>query len=263
MRIASWNINGMRARLTYLQHWLRDRAPDVVGLQELKMTDEQFPHQEFREMGYECLTHGQKAWNGVAILSRLPMEHVASGLPGQEDMGARLITARISTAEMGPLMFTTVYCPNGKNRQHPDFERKLAWFDALAEHLKKSHALGDEAAVIGGDFNICPSPQDTWNEDGMAGEIFHTDDERQRFRRLLDHGLVDLFRDRHPEAKEYSWWDYRGGAFHKKQGLRIDFLLASKTVLQRVEDVSIDRDYRKKKQGLTASDHAPVMADIA
>jgi exodeoxyribonuclease-3 len=256
VRIATWNVNGLRSRLGFLLHWLRERQPDVVGLQELKLSAAQFPAQEIEAAGYQAAVHGQKSWNGVAILSRKPLEIVEQGLPGQEELGARLLSAEIED-----LRFTTVYCPNGKHVGHDDFPRKLAWFDTLAEHLERR---GDprHPGVVCGDFNVCPSELDSWNAEVLAGRIFHTDDERARFRRLLDWGLVDLFREQHPDLRAYSWWDYRGGAFHKGQGLRIDFLLGTRALLPRVREVRIDRDYRKKKDGQTASDHAPVIADL-
>ncbi len=256
MRIATWNINGLRARLDFLLHWLRARQPDLVGLQELKLTDEQFPHELFEAEGYRAVTHGQKAWNGVAILSRQPIEEVRRGLPGQEGFGARLVTGRVRD-----FSFTTIYCPNGKRVGHEDFPRKLAWLDDLAAHLEGSQRR-EQPVVLCGDFNICPGPLDSWNEDGLRGEIFHTEEERQRFRRLLEWGLADIFRERFPDTRAFSWWDYRAGAFHKNQGLRIDFLLGTPPILERVRSVEIDRDYRKKKEGLTASDHAPVIADL-
>ncbi len=260
MRLATWNVNGLRARLDFLVHWLRARRPDVVGLQELKLEDEQFPHEAIEAEGYRALTHGQKAWNGVAVLTRSSLpgraEPVQRGLPGQEALGARLITARI-----GDLDFTTVYVPNGKHVGHEDFPAKLAWLEALAAHLAGSRRAGGEAVVCG-DFNVCPGPLDSWDEEGLAGSIFHTDEERERFRRLLETGLVDVFRERHPDARAFSWWDYRGGAFHRNQGLRIDFLLATAGLGDRVGRVEIDREYRKKKEGLTASDHAPVFLDL-
>jgi exodeoxyribonuclease III len=257
VRVATWNVNGLRARIDFLLHWLRSREPDVVGLQELKLPDEQFPHDELAAAGYRALTHGEKAWNGVAILTRGPAELVARGLPGQEELGARLITGRVAD-----LTFTTVYCPNGKHLGHDDFPRKLAWFDALAEHLEEHH---DPAApgVLCGDFNLCPTPLDSWNEEALHGKIFHTDDERRRYERLLAWGLVDVYRHLHPERRAFSWWDYRGGAFHKNEGLRIDLLLATRPLADRFSDAEIDREYRKKKDDLTASDHAPVYADLA
>ena len=256
MRLATWNINGLRARIDFMRHWLDARQPDVVGLQELKMTDEQFPTEAFEAAGYCAVTHGQKAWNGVAILSRQPAEPIQTGLPGEADFGARLVSAKVAD-----LVFTTVYCPNGKSVGHDDYPRKLAWFDSLAEHLDSTADAG-VPAVLCGDFNICPTPLDSWDEEGHAGEIFHTDEERRRFQRILDWGFKDIYRELHPDAREFSWWDYRAGAFPRNQGLRIDFLLATPSALDRVTSVQIDRDYRKKKDGLTASDHAPVIADL-
>ena len=260
MRIATWNINGLRARMNFVRLWLEDRQPDVVGFQELKMTDDKFPHDEFEALGYRAVTHGQKSWNGVAILSRLPIEPIEAGLPGQEDFGARLIRARVGEGEAA-VDFTTLYCPNGKDVDHDDFPRKLAWFDALRAWAAE-RVSAEQSAVLCGDFNIVPTGLDTWDEAGHAGGIFHTDEERARLAAVLDVGLVDLFRELEPEARAFSWWDYRGGAFHRKHGLRIDFLLGTPAVVARLRSVEIDRDYRKKKDGLTASDHAPVIATL-
>jgi len=257
MRIATWNVNGLRARDEFVAHWLAARQPDVVALQELKLPDEKFPHEALEAQGYHAAVHGQKAWNGVAVLSRKPIEVLQQGLPGQEDFGARLVTARVEGVAV-----TSVYCPNGKTLEHDDYARKLAWYDALIAHWKTSSDPAEPAALCG-DFNICPAPLDSWNEERFAGEIFHTDAERERFRVLLATGLVDVFRVRHPELQAFSWWDYRGGAFHKKQGLRIDFVLATAPLAERLRSVEIDRDYRKKQDGLTPSDHAPVIAEFA
>jgi exodeoxyribonuclease-3 len=256
LRLATWNVNGLSARLEFLKHWLRERSPDVVALQELKLVDERFPRAELEALGYHSLWHGQKGWNGVAVLSREPGEAVQVGLPGQEELGARLLSVRL-----GELVFTSVYVPNGKHVGHADFPRKLAWLDALALHLEAKGA-GAPSHVVGGDFNLCPSGLDSWNEPALRGHIFHTDEERARFRRLEALGWVDVFRARHPDARTFSWWDYRAGAFHRGQGLRIDFLLASGPVASRIRSAEIDRDWRKKKEGLTASDHAPVWADL-
>ncbi len=228
----------------------------MVGLQELKMLDEQFPAPVFEAEGYHAVTHGQKAWNGVAILSRTPASVRQVGLPGHADCGARLLTA-----EVGDLSFTTVYVPNGKTLEHPDYQRKLAWLDDLARHVGREHNP-DIPAVLCGDFNVVPSPADTWNEEHLKGTIFHTDSERERFAYILKGGLSDLFRHKHPHERMFSWWDYRGGSFYRNHGLRIDFLLGTSAVVERLTSVSIDRDYRKKKDGLTASDHAPVIADL-
>jgi exodeoxyribonuclease-3 len=255
LRIATWNVNGLRARQDFLLAWLRAREPDLVALQELKLSDAQFPYDAFEAAGYQALVHGQKSWNGVAVLSRKPLELRQAGLPGQEDFGARLVMA-----EVEGLRFASLYCPNGKHTGHEDFPKKLGWFDALAGYLASQRA--DEPLVLAGDFNVCPTGLDSWDEERLAGEIFHTDEERGRFRRLLDWGLRDLYREKHPEGRDFSWWDYRGGAFHRGHGLRIDFQLGTEPVVARLESIEIDREWRKKHDGLTASDHAPVMAEL-
>ncbi len=250
VRFATWNVNGLRARMEFVLHWLRARKPDIVGFQELKMTDEQFPALEFEAEGYHSTTHGQKSWNGVAILSREKAQVTQRGLPGQEELGSRLITA-----DIGGLSFTTIYLPNGKTVEHPDYPRKLAWLEALTGHVNAARP-----AILCGDFNICPEAIDSWNEDPAL--IFHTEAERSRFQALLDRGLADIFRQRFPDEQKFSWWDYRGGAFHRKQGLRIDLILGTADVAERVRSIEIDREYRKKQEGLTASDHAPVIVDL-
>jgi exodeoxyribonuclease-3 len=242
--------------MDFVLHWLEARQPDVVGLQELKLEDDQFPHLDFEAAGYKAVTHGQKAWNGVAILSRGECSACERGLPGEDAFGSRLITAEVEGVK-----FTTVYVPNGKSVEHEDYPKKLAWLESLRAHLKNTMDT-EKPAVLCGDFNICPAPLDSWNEKSHAGKIFHTDAERERYRAILECGFLDVFRERNPDVKAFSWWDYRGGAFHRGMGLRIDFLLATASLLSRVKSVEIDREYRKKKGELTASDHAPVMMDI-
>jgi len=255
VRLATWNVNGMRARLDFVVHWLRARQPDVVGLQELKVEDEQFPYGELEALGYRCAVLGQKSWNGVAILSREPAEITHRGLQGQEDLGARLLSA-----DVGGLSFTTIYCPNGKHVGHDDFPHKLEWLDALVERFDAERRPA--AAVLCGDFNVAPGPLDTWDEERLRGSIHHTDAERSRIRRLNESGLIDVVRERHPSSKVFSWWDYRGGAFHRNQGLRIDLLLATASLASRTRSAEVDREYRKKKDDLIPSDHAPVIVDL-
>jgi exodeoxyribonuclease-3 len=157
------------------------------------------------------------------------------------------------------LDFTTVYCPNGKTLEHPDFPAKLRWFEALADHWAGGSG---PARVLCGDFNIVHQPLDSWRGEDGDGSLFHTDAERARLGRLLELGLTDLYRHLHPEDQTFSWWDYRGGAFHRKQGLRIDLLLGTDPVAQRVVSAATDRDFRKKQDGMTASDHAPVIVEL-
>ena len=258
VKVATWNINGLKARLNFLRLFLDERQPDLVGLQELKMTDAVFPHEFFAELGYTAVSHGQKSWNGVAVLSRLPMATVQVGLPGQDDLGARLLHVRVADA----LDFITVYCPNGKTLEHPDYQRKLAWYGAFAEYLQ-AHTSSKATTLVGGDFNVVPTPQDSWRGADGTGNLFCTESERNALQALYDLGLHDLYRGAFPDRTEFSWWDYRGGAFPRDQGLRIDFLLGTQAVAVNTAKVYIDREYRKKHNGLTASDHAPVIAELA
>lgn len=256
MLFATWNVNGLRARLDFVLAWLAERQPDVVGFQELKLPDEKFPHAELEAAGYHAAVHGQKSWNGVAILAREEVVATQVGLPGEEEMGSRLISAQV-----GDVSFSTVYVPNGKDLDHDDFGRKLAWLDTLADHLDQRD---DPTApyLICGDFNVCPTPLDTWAPERGDESIFHTTVERERIAKLSSRGLADVWREHHPEARDFSWWDYRGGSFPRNHGLRIDFLFANEAVRSRVVRCEIDRDWRKKRDGLTASDHAPVWLEL-
>ncbi|HOM99145.1 MAG TPA: exodeoxyribonuclease III [Acidobacteriota bacterium] len=256
MRLASWNINGLRARFDYARRWLEERRPDIVAWQELKLQDDQFPGNELAELGFECAVHGQKAWNGVAVLSRFPLEVVQVGLPGEEELGARLIGVRT-----GGLFVFSAYIPNGKEVGHPDFPRKLRWLDRLLEYMAETFQPTDPV-VLAGDFNLCPAALDSWNEEELAGTIFHTGDERRRFQAFLEWGFHDLFRVMHPDVQAFSWWDYRAGAFPQNRGLRIDLVLGTAPVRARLAAAGIDRDWRKKKDGLTPSDHAPVWVEL-
>jgi len=256
MRIATWNVNSINARLSFVLGWLRERKPDVAMLQELKLADDAFPHEAFRELGYRVATHGQPKWNGVAIVTRTDAEIVQSGLPGAEADGARALTVRHEGFH-----FTSVYVPNGQPLDHADFDMKLRWLDRLAEYVEGSLDASTKV-VIGGDFNLVPAGVDT-HQPELTDVIFHTDDERRRYARLLEAGYVDLYRVKNPDGRMFSWWDYRAGCFHKNLGLRIDFLLASASVAACTTEVWIDRDFRKKHDGETPSDHAPVIADLS
>ncbi len=255
VRVATFNVNSINARLKFLLHWLAARQPDVVCLQELKVTAEEFPYGALREAGYHACVHGQKGWNGVAVLAREPPELVCAGLP-ENDLGARFVGARAAG-----LTVASVYVPNGKSIVHPDFAAKQAFFAALRDHLR---ATVDPAAavLVGGDFNVCHTALDSY-EPELVDTLFHTEPERRAIDAVLDVGLVDLYRALYPEGRAFSWWDYRAGNFHKGLGLRIDLLLGTRAVRDRTREVWIDRDYRKKKDGETPSDHAPVIAELA
>ena len=256
MLLATWNVNGIRARSPRLLEWLAARKPDVVCLQELKATDDDFPYLELRAAGYHAVIAGQTSWNGVAILAKEPPELVVSELVGAADAGARFIVARASGLEVA-----SVYIPNGKTLEHPDYKVKLAFLSRLAAHVEERK--GRAPFVLGGDFNVCRTPRDSYGGESFEGHIFCTQEERAQVGRLVDAGLVDLFRAKEPEDPGFTWWDYRFGAFHKKMGMRLDMLLATPDVAARVTSVTVDRDYRKKSAaGAIPSDHAPLLAEL-
>ncbi len=255
MLVATWNVNGIRARSSRLGEWLSERQPDVVCLQELKIPEDEFPHLELRAEGYYAAVAGQKSWNGVAVIARDRPEVVLRSLAGADEAGARFIVAKTHGIEVASL-----YVPNGKTLAHPDYALKLKWLEALASHLE---ARADKAAplLLGGDFNVCSGDLDSFRGAGLTPSIFNTKEERALIARIRAAGFVDLFRAQHPETPGFSWWDHRGGSFHKNEGLRIDLLFGTPIVAARVKDVFVDRDYRKKgKTGAVPSDHAPVVA---
>ncbi len=251
MKIVTWNINSVRARLERLQDFLKTRAPDVLCLQELKCSDEQFPHDEIKALGYHAAVFGQKTYNGVAILSKAPVTDVVKGL-GDDDEQSRVIAATC-----GDIRVVGLYAPNGQSLTSPAYTYKLEWYARLSRWLK-SQPL---PLLVCGDFNVAPADLDTWDPALWAGQTLASPKEREAFNALLStHALTDLFRAKHPEPGRFSWWDYRAGAFHKNQGLRIDHILVSAPLINRCTNVEIDREARK---GKLPSDHAPVWAEFA
>jgi exodeoxyribonuclease-3 len=255
MRIATWNVNSLGARLARVESWLADLQPDIVCLQETKLADDAFPALTFQAMGYESFHHGQGQWNGVAILSKVGIEDptVGFGDGGDDDPEARVVWATC-----GGIRVASCYVPNGRALEHDHYRYKLGWLDRLRLHLDARCDAGDNVAVLG-DFNIAPEDRDVWDPAAFEGATHVSPAERAALSRLVDWGLVDVFRQRRSEAGLYSWWDYRAGNFHKRRGMRIDLILASKPLADRLELVLIDRNARK---GESPSDHAPVVADF-
>ncbi|MDB4944815.1 MAG: Exodeoxyribonuclease [Labilithrix sp.] len=257
MLVATWNINGIRARAPRLAEWLSERKPDIACLQELKIVEGEFPHRDLEAMGYHAVIAGQAGWNGVAVIAREKPELVVRELPGAAAAGARFVVAKVHGLEVA-----SVYIPNGKTVVHADYKVKLAWLDSLAQYVEERMASGSEVPLlVGGDFNVCLTALDSYGGAAFEGHIFHTVEERSLVNRLSGAGLVDLYRQQYPDTIGFTWWDYRAGSFHKKEGMRLDMLFASPSLAKRVKDVVVDRDYRKKgKSGSVPSDHAPVLA---
>ena len=256
MRVVTWNVNSVKQRLPRLLPWLDERAPDVVCLQETKLTDDAFRallDDELAARGYAAAVHGEAAWNGVAILSRVGIEDVEPGLPGAP--GFPHPEARALSATCGGVRFTCVYVPNGRQPGSDHYAYKLEWLGALRESV----AAGPDAAVVLGDVNIAPADADVFDPDAYVGQTHVTAPERDALAGLQALGLRDVVRDRWPEERVFSYWDYRAGMFHQDLGMRIDLVLASEPVAERVRAAWIDRKARK---GKGPSDHAPVIVDL-
>ncbi len=254
MRIATWNVNSLKARLEKVEQWLADIQPDILCMQETKLSDEAFPALAFMGMGYETAHHGQGQWNGVAILSKVGLSEVVTNFAhGDPDPDARIITALC-----GGVRVTSVYVPNGRSLEDDHYQYKLRWLAQLREHVAVTSSP-DDAVIVTGDFNIAPEDIDVYDPAKFVGATHTSPAERALLAELCDWGMVDLFRQHHSDPKLYSWWDYRAGDFHQGRGLRIDLVLGTRSVAERCTWSVIDRNARK---GQMPSDHAPVIVEL-
>ncbi|MGA3057614.1 MAG: exodeoxyribonuclease III [Candidatus Limnocylindrales bacterium] len=280
MRIATWNVNSLKARMERVEEWLAQREPDVLLMQETKLADEAAPEMPFRMARYELLHHGEGRWNGVAIASRVGLADVVTNFgdgpvrrsPGT-DTGTTAIAdaleaeaseasadeARMVSAVCGGVRVVSIYAPNGRALDTPFYRAKLAWFERLARWLRETCDPA-QPLVIGGDFNVAPEDADVYDMAHFVGSTHVSEPERAAVAALHDWGLVDAYRLHHPEPGKFSWWDYRAGNFHKGLGMRIDHLYVTRSVADRCIAAEIDRDARK---GKLPSDHAPVYIDLA
>jgi len=258
MKIATWNVNSVKARLETVTRWLKDAAPDVVCLQEIKSTDDTFPRGAFEDLGYNCITHGQKTYNGVAILSKRPLEDVTRGLPGGEDgEQARYIEAVVS-GEKSVLRLASVYAPNGNPIGTEKFAAKLSWMERLQARAAEILAYEEPVALMG-DFNVIPTPEDCHDPAAWAGDALYQPESRAALRRLENLGWQDAFRACDTRPNRYSFWDYQAGAWQKNHGIRIDFIFLSPQGLDRLQSCVIEQRVRGWDK---PSDHVPVMAEI-
>lgn len=256
VRIVTWNVNSAPKRVPRLLPWLDERKPDVVCLQETKVTDEAFREllgKELAERGYEYAAHGESAWNGVAILSRVGLDDPVSGIEGGP--GFPHPEARAVAATCGGVRVVSVYVPNGREPDSDHYRYKLEWLAALRDMV----AAGPESTVVCGDVNIAPTDEDVFDPDAYVGQTHVTPPERAALAELQAVGLHDVVRDRWPDERVFTYWDYRAGMFHQDLGMRIDLILASGSVAERVQAAWVDRKARK---GKGPSDHAPVIVDL-
>jgi len=262
VRIATWNINSLRARLERVESWLSANEPDICCLQETKIDDEGFPEKTFAALGYESVHHGNGRWNGVAILSRLGIEHSQAGFssaPAEEGDEARIISARCGGTEV-----VSLYVPNGRAVGSEHYAAKLAWLARLRGEVA-GRFRPEQPLVLCGDFNVAREDRDVWDITAFEGATHVSEPERRALAELLDWGLVDAVRLLRPdEDGPFTWWDYRAGAFHKGWGMRIDLVLVSPPLAARLQSAHVDREARKKgiKTPTFPSDHAPVVVDL-
>jgi len=256
VRIATWNVNSLNARLSRVEEWVAQVEPDVLCLQETKLADDAFPALAFQALGYDSAHHGSGRWNGVAILSRVGLDDVVDGFGSDgepPDPDARLLWATC-----GDVRVASAYVPNGRALTDDHYKYKLAWLDRLRRMLDRE-ADASAPLVLCGDFNIAPDDRDVWDPAAFVGETHVSEPEREALRHLEDWGLVDVFRRHYDADGLFSWWDYRAGNFHKGKGMRIDLVLATSSLAERSTSALIDRNARKGKQ---PSDHAPVIVDF-
>jgi len=258
MKIATWNINGIKARLETLRTWLRGARPDVLCLQEIKTVTEAFPSNEFEDLGYNVAVHGQKGFNGVAMFSKTPFEDVTTGLPGDEtDEQARYMEALVPGAT-GMVRIASLYLPNGNPVDSEKYSYKLAWMQRLSTHAQKLRAH-EEVLVLAGDYNVIPEPRDCHDPEVWAGDALFRPETRAAFRTLLNSGFTDAFRAVCAQDGQYSFWDYQRGSWPKDHGIRIDHLLLSPQAADRLESCQIVKEPRGWEK---PSDHTPVMIEL-
>lgn len=257
MKIASFNINGIKARLPLLVEWLREACPDVAILQEVKSLDANFPREPLEELGYNVATHGQKSFNGVALLSKLPLEDVTRGLPGDEaDEQARYIEATVVGTRA--LRICGLYLPNGNPAPGPKFDYKLAWMDRLRMRAKALLSQ-EEPFLMAGDFNIIPQAEDAARPEAWREDALFRPESRAAWRRLTHLGLTDAFRALHPTREGFTFWDFQRGAWNRNDGIRIDHFLLSPQLADRLTECGIDKEMRGRER---PSDHVPIWINI-
>lgn len=257
MKIATWNINSLKVRLPQVIDWLAANPVDALCLQELKLSDDKFPHEELQQAGYHSAVFGQKTYNGVAILSRAPMRDVVTNIAGFDDPQSRVIAATLDTPR-GPLRLVNGYFVNGQEPGSEKFDYKMGWLQALQDYVQQELATHPALALLG-DFNVTAQDRDSWDPEGLRGTIHHTTQERDHFDALIGLGLHDCYRMFEQAEKTYSWWDYRDFAFRRNRGLRIDYILVSDALKSRVRACTIDKAPRKNER---PSDHTPVIVEL-
>lgn len=258
MKIATWNVNSLNVRLPQVIEWLQANPVDALCIQELKLAHDKFPLQPFAEIGYQAQWSGQKTYNGVAIVTRVPTADVVRNIPGYEDLQQRVIAVTLPSA-LGDVRVVCAYCPNGQSLDSDKYAYKLQWYEAFRAWLRQEQQQWPRLAVLG-DYNIAPRDEDVHNPEKWVGQVLVSEPERRAFFDLLDVGFTDAFRMFEQPAKSFTWWDYRQFAFRRNAGLRIDHILLTETLARACTACEIDKAPRSNTQ---PSDHTPVVATLA
>ena len=253
MKIASWNVNSLKVRLPHVIDWLNTHQPDVLALQETKLQDENFPIEEIKAAGYHVIYSGQKTYNGMAIISKLPAENIVTDVPGLNDPQRRILGAKV-----GNLRVLDLYVVNGQELESEKYGYKLEWLEKVTEFIRED-LISNSNYIVLGDFNIIPTDADSYDPDVWHDRIFCSEPERDALQKIIDLGFKDSFRLFEQEEKTFSWWDYRQVAFRRNRGLRIDLILASNALAQECQSSTVDKEPRKLER---PSDHAPVVAEF-
>ncbi|MGA9541638.1 MAG: exodeoxyribonuclease III [Methyloceanibacter sp.] len=259
MKIATWNINGIKARLETVKTWLGAASPDIACFQEIKSVDEGFPSEIFEELGYNVAVHGQKGFNGVAILSKLPFDEVIRGLPGDPDDAQSRYIEGVFSVPSGVVRVVDIYLPNGNPTDSEKFPYKLAWMERLKARVKELLSY-EEPFVIAGDYNVIPTPEDVYDPAAWISDALFRPETRAQYQKLVNLGLTDAFRACHDEPHQFTFWDYQAGAWQKNHGIRIDHLLLSPQAADRLVSCDIDAEPRGWEK---PSDHVPVVMELA
>ena len=257
IKVACWNLNSVRSRIPILEQLVADHSPDAILLQEIKCTEDNFPYMELESLGYNIAIYGQKSYNGVAIMSKAPIEDVTRGIPKFDDASARYIEC-VTTLNGLTMRLGSVYVPNGQDPKSDNFAYKLAFMQALREHFQTMRKH-EEVFAIGGDYNVAPEDIDVYDPRKLDGTVGFHIEERKLIRAIINDGFYDSFRIKHPSAQEFSWWDYRRNGFVSDLGMRIDHILTSPEATDKLFDTKILKSYRAMEK---ASDHTPVMCEF-
>ena len=258
MKVVTWNVNSLNVRLEHVIDWIKSNKPDILCIQETKQTNEKFAHDAFSSIGYESYHNGQKTYNGVAIISNIPLQKITHDLPNFSDPQKRIITGQYPSEKLGLVQVVSAYIPNGQSLDSDKFDYKMQWLDSFCE-WSTNLLSKNKHVILTGDFNIAPSDKDCHNPDEWIGKVLVSPKERDYFNKIINNGFIDSFRNLNPDDQLYSWWDYRMAGYRRNLGMRIDHILSSNSLSKNLFKSYIDEGPRKLER---PSDHTPVITEF-